>query len=674
MLRLKPPATPVREVVEELHGIEVRDPYRWLEDGGSPEVTAWVEAQRAFARSILDADPQRRPIAARLEQAMSCGVLGAIVPRGRYRFLTRRTGDMNQLALFFREGNGAERALVDPGSMRADGTMALDWYQASSNGELVAYGLSEAGDENSTLMVVETASGRVLPDRIPRCRWSAVAFEPDNRALLYTRMLAPASVPPGEEYYHRHVFRHVLGDDPARDQRIFGEGQPKTDFPGLISISKNGAWTVMTVSQATDRTAVFLRRAASVFAPIFQGHQERAWAWFADNRLLAVTNLGAPNWRLVEIDAETPTPERWRDLVGESEHVLVNAVATRDHILVQHLANACSRVSIHRPDGTFERAIALPSLCTVTAMGADASLPEAYLTVETFTRPAFTLELDVASGSTHQVELLEPPPGFHPDRYPVRQVRYASKDGTEVTMFLIGRQRSSGPTVLTGYGGFDISRTPLWMPTTVPFLEAGGLVALPNLRGGGEYGERWHRAGMLGSKQNVFDDFIAAAEWLITHGHARPTQLGILGGSNGGLLVGAAMTQRPDLFGAVVCRVPLLDMVRYEGFKVAQLWSSEYGSTSDPDAFRWLFAYSPYHQVANGVRYPPILITTGEEDSRVDPMHARKMAARLQATNADGLVLLRVEPRAGHGQGKPVVKLVPEEADVWSFLLRQLTT
>ncbi len=673
MLGLKPPATPVREVVEELHGIKVRDPFRWLEDGASAEVTAWVEAQRAFARSILDADPESGQIAARLEQAMSCGALGAIVPRGRHRFLTRRTGDMNQLALFVREGNEAERALVDPGSMRADGTIALDWYQPSSDGELVAYGLSEAGDENSTLMVAETASGRVLPDRIPRCRWSAVAFEPDNRALLYTRMPAPGSVPAGEEYYHRHVFRHLLGEDPSRDQRIFGEGTPKTDFPGLISISKDGVWTVMTVSQGTDRTAVFLRRGAGAFAPIFEGRHEQTWAWFAEDRLLAATNLQAPNWRLVEIDPENPAPDRWRDVVGESEHVLVSAAATRDRILVQHLVSACSRVSIHRSDGTLERGIELPPLCTVTAMGADASLPEAYLTVETFTRPALALEVDVPSGATHEVECLEPPPGFDPDRFPVRQVRYASKDGTEVTMFLMRRQAGSGPTALTGYGGFDISRTPLRMPTAVPFLEAGGLVAIPNLRGGGEYGERWHWAGMLGNKQNVFDDFIAAGEWLITHGHARPTQLGILGGSNGGLLVGAAMTQRPDLFGAVVCRVPLLDMVRYEGFKVAQLWSSEYGSASHPDAFRWLFAYSPYHRVVDGVRYPPILITTGEEDSRVDPMHARKMAARLQATNADGLVLLRVEPRAGHGHGTPVAKLVPEEADVWSFLFRQLT-
>jgi prolyl oligopeptidase len=304
----------------------------------------------------------------------------------------------------------------------------------------------------------------------------------------------------------------------------------------------------------------------------------------------------------------------------------------------------------------------------VTGLGGHHTADGLFLTVETFTQPAISY-----GPGGDEVGRLEPPPGFEPDRHPVRQVCFRSKDGTEVPMFLVGRAQGQGPTVLTGYGGFNISRTPLWMATAVPFLEAGGLVAVANLRGGGEFGEAWHRAGMLGNKQNVFDDFEAAAEYLVTERLTSPTQLGILGGSNGGLLVGAAMTQRPDLFGCVICRVPLLDMVRYERFKVAQLWAAEYGTASDPEQFGWLFAYSPYHRVRDGVRYPPTLITTGEQDARVDPMHARKMAARLQAGEPETVALLRVEPRAGHGQGKPATKMVPEEADVWSFLLAQLT-
>jgi prolyl oligopeptidase len=658
-------------VVDELHGMRVPDPCRWLEAGEAPEVQAWVAAQRDYARALLDADPARAAIAARIEQAMACGVLGAVVPRGRFRFLTRRTAGMNQVALYVREGD-QERCLLDPGVLRADSAVALDWYHPSHDGELVAVGLSESGDENSTLSVLETGRGRILADRIPRCLWAAIDFEPDNKAFLYTRLSDPATVPPGEEHYHRRVWRHVLGEDPYRDQNIFGDGRDKTDFPTVLSISADGHWTAMTLSQGATRAALFLRRPGGSFVSFFEGYDQEAFAWFAGNRLLALTNFGAPNWRLVEIDPEDPAPGRWQDLIPESEHVLVNVVATRDRLLVQHLVSACSRVSVHRADGAFERSLELPPFCTVTGMGADAEQAAAFLTAETFVRPAWALEVDPEAGTAVEVARLAPPDGFEPDRYPVRQVRYPSRDGTEVSMFLIGHAAGSGPAVLTGYGGFNISRTPVWMPGTIPFLEAGGLVALANLRGGGEYGEAWHRAGMLDNKQNVFDDFLGAAEWLIAQGFTTPAQLGILGRSNGGLLVGAAMTQRPELFGAVVCQVPLLDMVRYEQFKVAELWASEYGSAADPKAFRWLLAYSPYHRVADGTRYPPILITTGEEDARVDPMHARKMAARLQAANPEGVVLLRVEPRAGHGQGKPVAMLVPEEADIWSFLLRHL--
>ena len=580
---------------------------------------------------------------------------------------------MNQVALYVRDERGSERVLVDPGPMRPDGTMALDWYFPSDDAEFVAFGLSEAGDEDSTLMMLETRSGRFLPDRIPHCRLAAVAFEPDNQTILYTRYPAPGEVAPGDEYYYRHVFRHELGQDSRSDRKLFGEGRVKTDFATLISVSHNGRWAVLTVMQGWERSTLFLRSGLEPFQPFFEGHENLAYAWFASDRLLALTNYRGPNYRLVEINPEDPSPDHWDDVVAESEHVLLQAAATSDRLVVHHLGSASSRVTVCRSDGTFQRPVTLPAMCTVTGIGTDASLPEAYLTVESFTRPASILELDPRSGVAREILRLDPPAGFHPERYPVRQVRYRSKDGTEVPMFLIGREKERGPTVLTGYGGFNLSRTPLWTPTIIPFLEGGGLFAVANLRGGGEFGEAWHRAGRLERKQNVFDDFIAAAEWLIAEGYVARHQLGILGGSNGGLLVGAAMTQRPELFGAVVCRVPLLDMVRYQRFKVAELWADEIGSAQQPEAFLWLHAYSPYHRVRDGVRYPPILITTGEEDPRVDPMHARKMAARLQAANPDGLVLLRVERRAGHGMGKPLAKLVPEEADVWSFLMRHLT-
>jgi prolyl oligopeptidase len=506
----------------------------------------------------------------------------------------------------------------------------------------------------------------MLPDRIARCRWAAVGFEPGNAAILYSRQPDPGSVPAGEEMYHRHVWRHALGDDPAGDVEVFGQGRDKLDFPASISFSSDGRWTLIVLEQGWDRTAVFLREAGGEFQPIFEGPASELHAWFAGNRLLGLTNFQAPNYRLVQIDPERWQPQHWKDLVPESEHVLVGAAPGDRLMLVHHLVDASSRVTIRELDGSDPLEVRLPAFSTVTGLGAHPSSSSLNLTVETFTTPARTIDTE-----GRELDRLEPPSGFDADRYPVRQVKVASRDGTEVPVFLVGRPDGAGPTVLTGYGGFNIARTPVWSPVAVPFLESGGLLAVSCLRGGGEYGERWHRAGMLGNKQNVFDDFIACAEWLLEAGLTTSESLGIMGGSNGGLLVGAAMTQRPGLFGCVVCRVALLDMVRYERFKVAQLWAAEYGSAADPEGFGWLYAYSPYHQLSDGVDYPPTLVTTGEEDARVDPMHARKFAARLQAVSRRP-ALLRVEPRAGHGQGKPASKLVPEETDIWSFLLDRL--
>lgn len=669
-----PPKTRREEIVETIFGREVRDPYRWLEDPAAPEVRDWVAAQQAFARAHLDRLPGRPAIERRLRESADIGSLGIHLPRGRYRFATRREPGRQQPALYVIDPDGGERLLVDPAPESPDGATAIDWWYPSGDGELVAYGISEGGGEESVLHLLETASGRVLPDRIDRCRGATVAFEPGNRALLYSRQPKPGTVPAGEEAYHRHVHRHVLGTDPESDTDLLGEGRPMTDFPGLLSVASSGRWATCVMSQGWTRTAVFLRHGEGRFEAFFEGIEALVQPWFDGDRLLAVTNHEAPRWRLVEIDPEHPDPRSWRTLVPESEHVLLQAATAGGRLLVHHLARAASRVSVHAAGGALERVLEVPPFSTVTAIGADPERPDAYLTLQGYTRPPAVLELDAGSGRarTRVVEALAPPPGFDGDRHPTRQVTYTSKDGTEVTMFLVGRTDGAGPTLLTGYGGYNINRTPLWSPNFVPFLEAGGLIAEPNLRGGGEYGEDWHRAGMLGRKQNVFDDFFAAAESLVEHGHCRPAQLGIMGGSNGGLLVGVALTQRPELFGAVVCRVPLLDMVRYERFKIARLWAAEYGSAEDPEGFGWLYAYSPYHHVREGLPYPPTLITTGEEDSRVEPMHARKMAALLQAANPKALTLLRVDRRAGHGQGKPVGKMVQEEADIWAFLLDHL--
>jgi prolyl oligopeptidase len=662
-----PPPTRVEAVAETIHGALVRDPYRWLEDGGDPEVVAWVAAQHTRTRAVLDGLPGRAAIAARIRESVDCGALGGSEPRGDRRFLTMRHAGRERHALFVAEAGGPPRLLVDPGLTGGDGTTSLDWWEVSPDGRLVCVGLSEAGTEAAVLHVLRTETGEWLPDRIPHCRWSAVAFEPGGDAFLYTRHPAPGTVPPGEELYHRHVWRHVLGTDPAHDRPVFGQGRDRRDFATGISISDDGRWTVVTVTRGSDRTSVFLRDGDGDFRAIFDEPHARLRAGFAGPRLLGLTNLRAPNFRLVEIDPGRPEPERWRDLVPESEHVLRQFAVTARHLAVHHLVDASARVALHRLDGAHERTLDLPPLCSVSHVGGHPSSDELLLTVQTFTRPARTVRLGGG-----EPDRLSPPPGFDPDRHPVSQAWCRSRDGTRVPIFLVGRAEGPGPTVLTGYGGFHIALTPTWTPAAVPFLEAGGLLAVANLRGGGEFGVRWHRDGMLDRKQNVFDDFIAAAEWLSAQGLATPARLGILGHSNGGLLVGAAMTQRPELFGAAACRVPLLDMVRYERFKIAQMWTAEYGTAADPEQFGWLAAYSPYHRVRDGVRYPPVLLTTGEQDARVDPMHARKMAARLQAADPGGLTLLRVEPRSGHGPGRPATRLVAEEADVWAFLMAAL--
>jgi prolyl oligopeptidase len=658
----QPPFTRVQETVDNVHGVELRDPYRWLEDTASPAVREWVRGQRAHTRAVLEAYPSRPALKRRLAEALGCGMLGPSVPRGGRRFFTRRTGAMDQAALYVSE-EGRERVLLDPSELTSDATGALDWFFPSEDGELVAAGVSTGGEERSLLHLVRTA-GDVLADRIPNCQWGFVEFEPGGSSILY-------AVFPEGEFYGQHVRRHVFGRPLEEDEVVF-RPEDRTEAPEPISVSPDGRWTAITVNRGWGESSLWLAEADGPFREVFHGEGESIRAWFSGGRLVGMTNVGAPNWRFVEIDPEQPAGSDWRDLVAETEHVLLDVESSSDRLLVHHLVEACSWVSVHNLEGQFEGIVDLPPLASVTGLGAHPSATDVFLTVETFTRPAFVIAVDPATGRFEPLGGLPPPAGFDPAAHPVRQVRFTSGDGTPSVLFLVGRQEGDGPTVLTGYGGFNISKTPLWTPAAVPFLEAGGLLAVAVLRGGGEYGEAWHRDGMLAAKQNVFDDFIAAAVALQEHGHCSPASLGIAGRSNGGLLVGAAMTQRPDLFGAVVCQVPLLDMVRYERFRIAELWNREYGSAADPAAFQWLLAYSPYHNVREGATYPPLLLLTGEDDARVDPSHAYKFAALLQATHPESLTLLRVEERAGHGQGKPVTKLVPEEADIWAFLLHHL--
>ena len=676
-MRMPPvPQTPREEVLDTWHGETVADPYRWLE-GSSERIRAWTDTQNARTREVLGQVPARAAFASRMRDLLSVGLLSTPRPAGAWLFHTRREGDQKQSVLYARRGlEGEDRALIDPNTLDDKGLVTLDWYYPSWDGRFVAYGLSRGGDELSTLQVVETQTGRDTGERIPHTQRSTVAWV--DEGFYYTVHPAPGTVPPGDEHYHRRVRFHRLGDGPSQDELIFGEGRAKEDILG-VQTSPDGRFALLLAFRGWVQSDLYLLdRRSGALRTVVEGEDGLTAGMLTNETVWLRTNLGAPNYTIVRASTSSPERARWRTVVPESEHAIEIFDVSRDRVAVVTLERATSRVALWSHDGKKARDVALPGLGTVAAVQADPLGDIVTLHFESFTSPAATYSVG-ADGSLKEFVRLATPGGLDPAQFEVSQVSYSSKDGTPISMFLVHRKdvRATGavPTVLSGYGGFNISRTPQYFPGVAAWLEAGGLFALPNLRGGGEYGERWHRAGMLGNKQNVFDDFHAAAKALVAMGWTDAKHLGVSGGSNGGLLTGAALTQRPDLFAAVYCAVPLLDMLRYQNFLIARFWIAEYGSAEDAEQYRWLREYSPYHHVRGDVRYPAVLFTTAEGDSRVDPMHARKMAALMQATTAtdpDAVVLLRVERDAGHGIGKPLDKQVEDLADQYGFLAWRL--
>ncbi|MFQ5876999.1 MAG: prolyl oligopeptidase family protein [Acidobacteriota bacterium] len=673
-----PPAARISDVTEEIHGVRVADPYRWLEDDREPEVARWVERQNAYTASALGARPGRKETRRRLQRLLSIGTLDTPEYRGDRIFYTRREAGQEQPILYVRDGlDGEDRPLVDPNALRSDDTAAIDWWFPSEDGSLVAYGVSTGGDERSTLRVIEVGTGRHRPDVIPRTRYCSLAWLADNSGFYYTRYPAPGEVPEGEENYNRHLFFHRLGDDPAKDPKVFG---PETRPEDMIEItaSPGGRTLVVMVFEGWSRSDLFIRdltREGAPFVPLAKGIDAIFEAQAVGGTIYVRTNWEAPRYRLFAVDADRPDRKDWRLLIPEADGVLEQAVVVGDRIVVRSLRDASSRLAIHDAAGRKIRDVPLPTLGTVESLSGRPDGRHVFLGFESFTVPPTVYRLDPRSGTLSVWEKVRADVDL--SRLDVEQVFYRSKDGTRVPMFLVHRRGirldSDNPVLLYGYGGFNVSLTPRFVRSAILWLERGGVYARANLRGGGEYGEEWHRAGMLDRKQNVFDDFIAAAEWLIRKKYTRADRLAIRGGSNGGLLAGAVTTQRPDLFRAAIIAVPLLDMLRYHRFQIARLWIPEYGSAESPEQFRWLRAYSPYHNVRDGIDYPAVLLTTAQGDSRVDPTHAWKMAARLQAASASGRpVLLRTESRAGHGAGKPVSKVVDELTDVATFLFWQL--
>jgi prolyl oligopeptidase len=674
-----------KELVEEaLQGHKIADPYRWLEDADLRATQEYVHQQLAYARGILDPLPGRGLIHQQLTELLSIGTIGTPQVGGKYYFYIRREGTQNQPVLLVREGvHGKDRALVDVNLLSADGTVALDWWAPSDDGSYVAYGISHGGSEESTLRIVETASGKLLPDTIDRSRHASVAWKKDNSGFYYGRTPKKGDVPAGEEVYHVKIFYHALGSDPEKDRLIFGDRLGPQDVPMAQLADDDDRWLLITVFEGYTKTEMFLQDLNAGTSPveITSGKDFSYSGEILRDQLYIFTNEDAPHYRVMRVDAQKPGREFWREIIPESDAVLKNVSAVHGNLVGLYEKNATSLLKIFSTDGHLLSDVSLPDLGSITAIGGKWDSDEAFFGFQSFTVPPSIYTIDFKEGNAPQLWARVDAPSIDPSAYEVNQVWFSSKDGTKVPMFIFHKKglvlNGKNPTVLTGYGGFNVSLTPSFVGDRYLWLEHGGVFAVANLRGGAEFGEDWHRAGMLDKKQNVFDDFIAAAEYLIAQKYTDKDHLAIRGGSNGGLLVGAAFTQRPDLFRAVVCAVPLLDMVRYQHFQIAKLWIREYGSADDPQQFEWLYAYSPYHHVKPGTEYPAILFMTAESDTRVDPMHAKKMAALMQSEAANGQsrerpILLRIEPKAGHGVGKPITKQIEELTDVYSFLFWQL--
>jgi prolyl oligopeptidase len=679
-MKLTYPSTRTEKIVDRLHGVDVADPYRWLEDGNSKEVKDWVEKENAFTRSILDKSPARAAIQKRLSSLLDIGTVGTPTPvKGRY-FYTKREGKQNQPVLYYRDGlHGEDHVLLDVNKLAEDGTTALDWWFPSQDGKRLAYGISQGGNEQSTLHIRDVAIGKDLADMIDRTRACSLAWLPDGSGFYYTRY--PADAKKGEENYHRSVYRHILGDDPAKDSPVFGKGRSPEDWPH-VSLSPDGRWLVVTVEQGWARTEVYYKdlQKDDSFRPLAEGIEAIFSVVVRNDCFYVHTNHEAPRYRLFRVDPAKPRREDWKQIIAEGPDVLEQVAVAGDTIIAQMMHKASSRLKLFDTGGGVKAEVKLPTLGSITSLDGEWDGSELLFGFVSVTVPPSVYRIDLKAREEGHLELWERVKAdIDLDQYEVEQVTYPSADAarTPVSMFLAHKKglKPDGktPTLLTGYGGFNHSMTPSFAASRFLFLEHGGIIAVPNLRGGGEFGEEWHQSGMLGKKQNVFDDFIGAAEWLIQKKYTDREHLVIQGGSNGGLLVGAALTQRPDLFRAVVCQVPLLDMVRYHKFLIGRLWIPEYGDPEKKDAFGWLYAYSPYHHVKNGTKYPAVLLATAEGDSRVDALHARKMAARLQAATAsDRPILLRLETKAGHGAGKPRGKVLEEQVDIWSFLFDQL--
>ena len=677
------PATDVVDQVDNYHGTDVADPYRWLEDDvrESEAVSNWVGEQNAVTFAYLDGIGEREPIRQRLEQLWNFERYSTPFKRGGRYFYSRNDGLQNQSVIYMQDTLDSEpEMVVDPNTWSDDGTVALGSYFPSRDGRYFAYLVQESGSDWRTVKVLNLETGETLADELNWLKFTGLSWAPDNSGFYYSRFPETDS---DEKFQslnkNQAVYFHRIGTSQSDDELVFTDPEnPEWGYFG--GVTDDGRYLVLTVWQGTDsRYQVLvqdLQQEGSKPEFLIQGFDyDYSFIGNNESQLFFRTDNGAPRGRLIMIDLENPAEENWQEIIPESQDVLSSANLVGGRLIAEYMQDAWSLIRVYGLDGENLGSVDLPGIGTASGFGGRADDPETFYSYQSFNTPTVIHQYNVETGESKEFKRASM--DIDTDDYVVEQVFYESKDGTKVPMFIAHHKDvtpdGNSPTLLYGYGGFDISLTPSFSITRLAWMEMGGVYAVANLRGGGEYGAEWHKAGTKLQKQNVFDDFIAAGEYLLAEGYTNPEKLAILGGSNGGLLVGAVTNQRPDLFGAAIPAVGVMDMLRFHQFTAGRYWVDDYGSADDPEEFQALLAYSPYHNVKKGTEYPAVLVTTADTDDRVVPGHSFKYAAAIQeAQGGTAPVLIRIESSAGHGAGVPTEKRIQEYADMWSFLVENL--
>jgi prolyl oligopeptidase len=663
------------DVVDDYHGTPVADPYRWLEDPQSADTKAWITAQNELTRQFIDAIPARAMIHQRLTQLWDYPKFSAPEHRGGRYFFYKNDGLQNQAILYKQDTlQGEATVLLDPNWLSPDGTAAITSQAFSEDGRYLAYGVSHSGSDQQEIFIRDVDSGQDYPESLKYCRFAGIAWKHNGSGFFYNRNPKPGTVPDADLYKHNKVYWHTLNTPQAEDVLIY----ERPDAPELSfypQLSDDGRYLILQVTHAAvAKNRLYYREVESNEPFVRLIDQPIAYYYYVGNdgpTFFVQTDLAAPNGRLVAIELAQPQPDQWRTLIPEQEDTMVSAQIINHQFVVSALHNAHHRIRFYQLNGTASGELELPALGAVDEIHGQPEDQQFFFGFQSYLFPHTPFRFDLQTQEL--IPLHESLVAFDTDPYETVQLFYESKDGTRVPMFLTHKKGlildGQNPTLLYGYGGFNISYTPAFSVAILDWLENDGVYAVANLRGGNEYGEAWHEAGMLDKKQNVFDDFIGAAEWLIANGYTNSSRLGIMGRSNGGLLVAACLLQRPELFGAVICAVPVTDMLRFHLFTAGRYWTAEYGNAENPEHFPFMVAYSPLHNVKLGATYPPTLITTAETDDRVVPMHAQKFAATLQAADSGANpILIRIETGAGHGMGKPTSKVIDEFSDVFAFL------